>query len=124
MTRNAIESVKWFYGSISSPNSSSHATAVNWYSKFERTWSHIEWFGKVGLMYPSDYIYATAGGTTTDRASCLAVSNNKWYNSVSDCKKNDYLNRSTFQWVLLLIMQMIAMLLPYINMGEYIVMVQ
>ena len=27
---------------------------------------------KVGLMYSSDYGYATSGGTTKDRAACLA----------------------------------------------------
>ena len=31
-----------------------------------------KWTGKIALAYPSDYGYATAGGTTTNRASCLA----------------------------------------------------
>ena len=59
------------------------------------------WTGKVGLMYPSDYGYATSGGSTTDRATCL---NKELYNwsasSVSDCKNNDWLFNSNYQWTL------------------------
>ena len=58
------------------------------------------WTGKVGLMYPSDYGYATSGGSTTDRATCLNTVLNKWYvRSVSDCKDNDWL-LSFDQWTL------------------------
>ena len=46
------------------------------------------WTGKVGLMYPSDYGYATSGGSTTDRATCLNTVLYSWDgSSVSDCKK-------------------------------------
>ncbi len=48
------------------------------------------WTGKLGLMYPSDYGYATSGGSTTDRATCLNAVFNDWY-SYSDCKNNDWL---------------------------------
>ena len=58
------------------------------------------WVGKIGLMYLSDYGYATSGGTTTNRSSCLAQFN--WYDSgYSDCKNNDYLyDSSSDQWTL------------------------
>ena len=50
------------------------------------------WTGKVGLMYPSDYGYATSGGSTTDRATCLNTVLYSWDgSSVSDCKNNDWL---------------------------------
>ena len=50
------------------------------------------WIGKVGLMYPSDYGYATSGGSITDRTTCLSTYLRKWSNnSVSDCKNNDWL---------------------------------
>ncbi len=54
---------------------------------------------KVGLLYPSDYGYATSGGTTEDRAACLAtVFYNKWY---GDCSRNDYLfDTNRRQWTL------------------------
>ena len=59
------------------------------------------WIGKIGLMYPSDYGYATSGGSTTDRATCL---NKELYNwdssSVSDCKNNDWLFNNNYQWTL------------------------
>ena len=58
------------------------------------------WNGKIGLMYPSDYGYATSGGSTSNRTSCL---NKELYNwdsrSYSDCKNNDWLyNSSKWQW--------------------------
>uniref|UniRef100_UPI0040251512 hypothetical protein n=1 Tax=Candidatus Ventrenecus sp. TaxID=3085654 RepID=UPI0040251512 len=58
------------------------------------------WQGKIGLMYPSDYGYATSGGTSMNRASCLAKELNKWYRA-SDCKNNDWLSDSSNnQWTL------------------------
>ena len=58
------------------------------------------WNGKIGLMYPSDYGYATSGGSTSNRTSCL---NKELYNwdssSYSDCYNNDWLyNSSSWQW--------------------------
>ena len=57
-----------------------------------------EWTGQIGLMYPSDYGYATSGGSTTNRASCLAKELYNW-DSVSDCYNNDWLLSNT-QWTL------------------------
>ena len=58
------------------------------------------WNGKIGLMYPSDYGYATSGGSTRNRTSCL---NKELYNwdssSYSDCKNNDWIyNSSNWEW--------------------------
>ena len=51
-------------------------------------------------MYPSDYGYATSGGSTTDKNSCL---NKELYNwdssSYSDCKNNDYLFSGKYEWL-------------------------
>ncbi len=60
------------------------------------------WTGKVGLMYPSDYGYATRGGSTTGRTACLKYELYDWnIRSVSDCKNNDWLYLSTLtQWTL------------------------
>ena len=59
------------------------------------------WTGKVGLMYPSDYGYATSGGSTTDRATCLNTYLYNWSDSsVSDCKNNDWLLKNSWQWTL------------------------
>ena len=59
------------------------------------------WTGKVGLMYPSDFGYATSGGSTTDRATCLNTVLNSWGDSsVSDCKNNDWLFNRSYQLTL------------------------
>ena len=58
------------------------------------------WQGKIGLMYPSDYGYATSGGSTSNRTSCLNKELSNWdSSSYSDCKNNDWLyNSSNWQW--------------------------
>ncbi len=103
-TRNAIEEVVWNLGGTSTYNTSSNGLASHWYG-YERgttvyTGRPTTWTGKVGLMYPSDYGYATSGGTTKDRAACLAKELFNWNSSdFSDCKGNDYLYDS-YQWTL------------------------
>ena len=60
-----------------------------------------EWVGEIGLMYPSDYGYATSGGDTTDRVACLATGLSNWdESSFSDCKNNDWLFNNSAQWTL------------------------
>ena len=60
------------------------------------------WNGKIGLMYPSDYGYATSGGSTSNRTSCLGKELSNWNSSsFSDCKNNDWLyNSSNWQWTI------------------------
>ena len=106
-TRNAIEEVVWNLGGTSSYDLSSNGLASHWYG-YERgttvyTGRPTTWTGKIGLMYPSDYGYATSGGTTKDRAACLAKELYNWYGSdFSDCYGNDYLlDMSLYvQWTL------------------------
>ena len=105
-TRNAIEEVVWNLGGTSSYTSASNGLASHFYG-YERgttvyTGRPTAWTGKIGLMYPSDYGYATNGGTTKDRAACLAKDFYHWSPSdFSDCKDNDYLyNSSLNQWTL------------------------
>ena len=50
------------------------------------------WTGKVGLIYPSDYLYATSGGSTTSRETCLNTSAyNLGWSNLSDCIGNDWI---------------------------------
>ncbi len=64
--------------------------------------SSTKWTGNVGLMYPSDYGYATSGGTTTDRNTCLNTTLDSWKSDVSYCKNNDWLlDRSNEQWTIM-----------------------
>ena len=52
-------------------------------------------------MYPSDYGYATSGGSTTSREECLAKELYNWNSSsYSDCKNNDWLLYSSTQWTM------------------------
>ena len=103
-TRNAIESVVWNLGGTESYTSASNGLASHFYGYERGTTVYsgrpTTWTGKVGLMYPSDYGYATSGGSTTNRAACLAKELYNWKNSdVSDCKNNDYLFKSSYyQW--------------------------
>ena len=105
-TRNAIEEVVWNLGGTNTYNSASNGLASHWYG-YERgttvyTGRPTTWTGKIGLMYPSDYGYATSGGTTKDRATCLAKELYNWDSSdFSDCKGNDYLfDANNWQWTL------------------------
>ena len=102
-TRNAIESVVWNLGGSSTYND---VTSSMFYERERGTTVYsgrpTTLPGKIGLMYPSDYGYATSGGSTTDRATCLAKELYNWDGSgVSDCKNNDYLFKSAYtQWTL------------------------
>ena len=106
ITRNAIEEVVWNLGGTNTYNSASNGLASHWYGYERRTTVYsgrpTTWTGKVGLMYPSDYGYATSGGTTKDRAACLAKELYNWDSSdFSDCKGNDYLfDANNVQWTL------------------------
>ena len=59
----------------------------------------IEWMGRVGLLYPSDYGYATGGGASTDRNTCLNKELYNWF-SWSDCFNNDWLKKSSSHWTI------------------------
>ena len=90
---------KHFYAYERSSNTGKICSSgTNCNDTVERT---TTWTGKVGLMYPSDYGYATSGGSTTDRATCLNTVLNSWGgSSVSDCKNNDWLFNRDYQWTL------------------------
>ena len=101
--KDMIDNAIWYLGGSDSDND---VTASMFYER-ERGTNVYEgrstsWTGKVGLMYPSDYGYATSGGTTTDRNACL---NNEIFNwgrsDFSDCKDNDWIFNSTgHQWTI------------------------
>ena len=104
--KSLIGDAVWNLGGTAAYTSSSDGLASHWYG-YERGTTVYSgrptyWVGKIGLMYPSDYGYATSGGMTTNRASCLAKELRKWNDlSYSDCKNNDYLyNSSLYQWMI------------------------
>ncbi len=95
--------VEYFYEYERSNNTGKICTSDG--SKYDNCNDTVErtttWTGKVGLMYPSDYGYATSGGSTTDRATCLNTNLSSWSSSsVSDCKNNDWLFNNSYQWTI------------------------
>ena len=82
-------------------------TFSQWYS-YERGTNTYEnapttWTGMIGLMYPSDFGYATSGGSTKDRITCLNDTGSPWANpAFIDCLNNDFLYKSnnSDDWVL------------------------
>ena len=101
---SAIANTKWHLGGGSSSNYQT-LTAEGIY-KEERNTSAIysgnpsSIYAKVGLMYPSDYGYATVGGTTKNKSSCRAKELYNWESSsYSDCKNNDWLFTSQNNFV-------------------------
>ena len=102
--------VKHFYTYERSENTGKICTSgVYCNDTVERT---TTWTGKVGLMYPSDYGYATSGGSTTDRATCLNTALRNWSNwddpyenpgwdGVKECFANDWLYKDFMsQWTI------------------------
>ena len=98
--KNQIDTITWKIGGPIGVR----VLASTWYT-YERgtlvyTGRPTEWQGKVGLMYPSDYGYATSGGTSMNRESCLATILYDW-DTARDCKNNDWLlDSSNIQWTL------------------------
>ena len=101
---SGIANAKWHLGGSSDDNNGT-LTADGTYTE-ERNTSAIysgnpsSIYAKVGLIYPSDYGYATAGGTTTNKSSCRAKELRNWGDSsYSDCKNNDWLFTSQSSFV-------------------------
>ena len=104
-TRDMITNVTWKLGGTANYTSSSNGLASHFYGYERGTTVYsgrpTTWRGKIALMYPSDYGYATSGGATTNRDACLAKELNNWdSSSFSDCKNNDWIFNNATQWTL------------------------
>ena len=90
---SAITNAKWHLGGASDSNYQTLTTEGIY--REERNTSAIysgnpsSIYAKVGLMYPSDYGYATVGGSTTNREGCRAKAVHDYH--TADCKNNDWL---------------------------------
>ena len=100
--KSMIGNAKWNLGGLSSPLNISSSFYTSERGTTVYSGRPTEWIGKIGLMYPSDYGYATSGGSTTNRETCLNTELLNWNgSSVSDCFNNDWLyNSSNSQWTL------------------------
>ena len=100
-SKGMIEDTVWKLGGSSTYND---VTASMFYERERGTTVYeghsTEWIGKIGLMYPSDYGYATSGGSTTNRETCLNTALYSW-DDYDDCFNNDWLYAgSNPQWTL------------------------
>ena len=105
--KGMIEDAYWNLGGPPSNTSTSEGISKYFY-EYERedtieegtiTNRYFYFTGKIGLMYPSDYGYATSGGTTINRNSCLEKRLLDWNISFKECASNDYLNNTwTMTW--------------------------
>ena len=108
--QNAIVNANWYLGGPSYSSYSSLTTSEIYIvekdasSIYSGNPSSI--FAKVGLMYLSDYGYATVGGSTTNKSTCRSTPIVNFNGpSVSDCKNNSWLfNSAVFvnyrEWLL------------------------
>ena len=105
--KSMIGDAKWYLGGSSTYDD---VTSQMFYTRERGTTVYsgrsTSWIGKVGLMYPSDYGYATSGGSSRNRASCFKKelihwTNSSYYGDYSDCKNNDWLlDPSVYQWTM------------------------
>ncbi len=119
--RNMIDTVKYSLGgpdfSNSKENYLGNLTPSLFYnlerSDYVYQGNQTEWTGQIGLMYPSDYGFATAGGIgietsseelyTTTLEMCMSIPINNW--NLDDnvgCRDNNwfYKGEEIFQWTL------------------------
>ena len=101
---SGIVNAKWHLGGANLSNADTLTSAGIY--KEERNMSAIysgnpsNIFAKVGLMYPSDYGYATVGGSTANKLDCRNKSLADWISSLyNDCKNNDWLFTSQSSFV-------------------------
>jgi len=103
--KSYIADAKWYLGGTGSYDNSSNGLVSHFYN-YERgntvySGRSISWIGKIGLIYVSDYGYATSGGTTKNRQTCLNNSLVSWDGRFdTDCWNNNWLYYSGSQWVM------------------------
>jgi len=101
--KSQIVDAKWYLGGA---DDYSNLLVSNWYNCERETNVYLDnpisWIGKVGLMYPSDYGYATSGGDTTSREECLATNLYEWrFSTYSDCNTQNWLyDKNNNQWTI------------------------
>ena len=108
----AIVTSKWHLGGGYGDNNMGVMTAQKWYEVERPPYStsgstqnlysgNPEYvYAKVGLMYPSDYGYATTGENTTNKSSCRTLTLGNW----GDCGNNNWIFNSGIsnksEWVI------------------------
>lgn len=101
--KNSIVQAKWYLGGPVY-NSYESSTTSDYYNA-ERDSSTVYGgnpkylYAKVGLIYPSDYGYATTGGSTISKSSCRAKALYAWNDD--DCSNNDWIKSTmNYGWLI------------------------
>lgn len=89
-TESKTINVQDFYEKERSNNTGKTCTSGN--KCTDNTKRTTTWKGQVGLIYPSDFGYATSGGTKASRDICLAKNFPSWTEEMQECKNNSWVN--------------------------------
>ena len=106
-----IGNAKWFLGGIgvSFENPEKNYDEIYQNERGEETCTttgectqikKTNWTGRVGLMYPSDYGYATSGGDNIIRSSCSTSLWNWFSGESTECAKNNWMQEKKDQWLI------------------------
>ena len=89
-----IETITWNLGSAENYNTNENGTANHWYDYERNTLvfagNDATWSGKIGLISPSDYAYATSGGNTFTQNTCINTALTS-LSEAADCSANNWL---------------------------------
>ncbi len=100
-SQNLIDDALWYLGGTSSQstNSSGEGTPAKLY-EYERgttvySGRPTQWTGKVGLIYPSDYSFASGG---SNHSACLESNAFNWWKQYeyADCSIDNWISSSTY----------------------------
>ena len=99
--KEMIGDAKWYLGGVFFDSSLTSQSYKNERGTAVHKGRSTNWTGKVGLIYPSDYGYATSGDSSTTRESCMAKNLFNW-DGASACYQNDWLLAppGTIKWFL------------------------
>ena len=128
--KSMISNAVWNLGGLSTTNNAINffqlSLISDWY-KYERGVSvyndrATKWIGKVGLMYSSDYGYATNGGTSQNRVRCMSIPLYNWLEYLDDtnyCVNNNWLFKiDLHQWTLVPISDGVASAFFIVSSGS------
>ncbi len=102
--KNQISNTKWYLGNVTAGNSSKDSQGTYQEERSTSVWNGNKqtWNGKVALIYPSDYMYASSScynngtiGYNYDDSTCTSTNwlfTNNWFWAVSPC--SDYSNNA------------------------------
>ena len=113
LSKNLIENVIYYLGGYSTTSGDINyyytANSSYWYSTIERgsavyNGNPITWTGNLGLIYPSDYGYASSGTVSGNKCSIRGLrawSDNTYNSEYINCRDNDWLyDSASSQWIM------------------------